>query len=180
MIFLLRMMVLAGLSYCFLAISRGWQVQITDLFFPFRYQPDKALLISLIYSAVMTVIDLPIQWVSSSLIAFSDYLYHNLFLTLILVFISVACLILSVIFWLSFSMCYYIYMDHPELNIQQIIQSGFQMIKDNRIRLFYVYISFIGLILLSSLTCFIGLLWVVPYMEVTIAMFYHELNGELM
>ncbi|MCI7813762.1 MAG: DUF975 family protein [Lachnospiraceae bacterium] len=179
MISLLTIMVSTGLSYCFLAISRGWQVRITDLFFTFRFQPDKALILSLIYSVVMTVLELPSTVISSSFGQFSDYLNTNIFLALILILTSVVCLILSVIFQLAFAMCYYIYMDHPEMSVQQIIQTGFHMMKGNKVRLFYIYISFIGLILLSCLTCFIGLLWVLPYIQVTAAVFYRELNGEL-
>ena len=50
--------------------------------------------------------------------------------------------------------------------------------KGNKWRYFYINLSFIPLLLASMLTCYIGLLWLMPYMEATMAAFYLDLKGE--
>ncbi len=177
LIFLLSMMISAGLSYCFLAMTRGWVIRISDLFYAFRYQADKALILSLIYSVIFLLLEFPLSSILS--LQLSEALSSHVFLALLLVFASIACFIVAVICMLALSMCYYLYIDHPEMNIRQLLAASFQIMKGNKIRLFYIYISFFGLLLLSVLTCFIGILWVIPYISCTTAMFYRELNGEL-
>ena len=53
------------------------------------------------------------------------------------------------------------------------------MMRGNKMRFFYLNISFLGLILLSLITCFIGMIWVLPYISSTMAAFYQDLNREL-
>lgn len=168
-----------GSSYCFLSLNRGLPVRISDLFFAFRYQSDKALTISIFYSIIMMLLQYPVNMIYSASVLFGGYLNDHLFLTLGLVFAAIVCLILSILLWLNFSMCYYIYIDRPQLSALQIIKASFQMMRGNKVRLFYLYISFIGMLLLGIITCFIGMLWVIPYISATTSAFYQELNGEL-
>lgn len=176
-ILLLSMMVSSGLSYCFLAMTRGWAVRISDLFFAFRYQSDKALILSFIYSVVLLLAELPLTLLLS--LQFEPDLGDHVFLTLLLVAACVVCLIAAVVLILTLSMCFYLYIDHSELSVRQILTASFQMMKGNKIRLFYLYVSFLGVLLLCVMTCMIGVLWVIPYISCTAAMFYRELNGEL-
>ena len=53
------------------------------------------------------------------------------------------------------------------------------MMRGQKGRYFYVTISFFGVMALSVLTCGIGMLWVMPYMETTLAFFYRDLAGEV-
>ena len=59
------------------------------------------------------------------------------------------------------------------------------MMKGHKFDLFWLFLSFIGWILLSILTLGIGLLWLAPYMYTAQAAFYedvkadYELNGGL-
>ena len=48
--------------------------------------------------------------------------------------------------------------------------------RGNRGNLFLLELSFIGWIFLGFLTLGIGLIWVVPYLQVTVACFYDELT----
>ncbi len=54
-----------------------------------------------------------------------------------------------------------------------------ELMRGNKGRYFYLIISFFGLLLLSVFTCYIGLLWLAPYMEMTQLLFYRDLIGEL-
>ena len=78
----------------------------------------------------------------------------------------------------AYSMVFYIKNDHPEYTWKQCMNESKAMMKGNKWKLFCLEFSFIGWILLSILTCGIGVLWVSPYMEASKAAFYNELKGE--
>jgi uncharacterized membrane protein len=44
-------------------------------------------------------------------------------------------------------------------------------------KLFVLYLSFIGWFLLSCITCGVGFLWLVPYVQTTLANFYDDLKN---
>ena len=52
------------------------------------------------------------------------------------------------------------------------------LIKEKKGKLFYLILSFIGLELLGLLSLGIGLLWVEPYKQQTLACFYRNATGE--
>lgn len=45
----------------------------------------------------------------------------------------------------------------------------------NKGRLFYIYLSYIPFLFLGTLSCGIALLWVIPYMNATLAEFYMDI-----
>ena len=49
----------------------------------------------------------------------------------------------------------------------------------NRLRYFVLELSFIPIMLLAVVACFVGLLWTVPYTQMTLLEFYRELVGEI-
>lgn len=77
---------------------------------------------------------------------------------------------------LAYSMTYYISKDHPEYSIDQCIEESRRMMYGHKWELFVLSLSFMGWILLSVITLGIGLLWVVPYMNATIAHYYEQLK----
>lgn len=52
------------------------------------------------------------------------------------------------------------------------------MINENKGQLFLLSLSFIGWALLTVLTFGIGLLWLIPFMQVAITKFYDEVKNE--
>ena len=46
----------------------------------------------------------------------------------------------------------------------------------NKLRLLYLQLSFIGFYLLAVLSCGIGLLWLMPYMQQTTVSFYLDVQ----
>ena len=84
----------------------------------------------------------------------------------------------SIIKALAYSMTYFISKDHPEYSIDECIEASKRMMDGHKGELFILELSFIGWILLSILTLGIGLLWLAPYMDTTIAHYYEELKAE--
>lgn len=112
---------------------------------------------------------------------FKDYGRSFGIMFMVYLYIFLWCLLLiipGIIKSLAYSMTYYISKDHPEYSIDECIEASKQMMDGHKGELFVLYLSFIGWILLSILTLGIGLLWVTPYMETTIAHYYEELKAE--
>jgi uncharacterized membrane protein len=77
---------------------------------------------------------------------------------------------------ISYSMAFFIMHDHPEMTSREALQKSKTMMKGYKGKIFNLGLSFIGWILLGVLTLGIGLLWVYPYMYLSIANFYENLK----
>lgn len=72
----------------------------------------------------------------------------------------------------------YIGFDNPDMTSKDAVEKSAELMKGNRWRYFCLSFSFIGWIILSAFTLYIGLLWVLPYIEVSSVIFYEELIGK--
>ena len=69
----------------------------------------------------------------------------------------------------SYAMTPYILKDYPELSPNQAINLSIKMMKGHKFDLFCLFLSFIGWIFLSILTLGVGLIWLMPYIQTTMA-----------
>ena len=87
-------------------------------------------------------------------------------------------LIPGVIAALSYSMTFYILADDQFISASDALKKSKSMMDGRKMDLFLMSLSFIGWALLCILTLGIGLLWLIPYINVSSAKFYQELKGE--
>ena len=80
----------------------------------------------------------------------------------------------------SYSMTWFILEDEPELSPNKAIELSMAMMKGHKFDLFYLYLSFIGWGILSLFTLGIGLLWLTPYMNTSVAAFYQDVKADFM
>ena len=78
----------------------------------------------------------------------------------------------------SYALTPYIIMDEPELTARQAITRSCEIMQGRRWKLFCLSLSFIGWGILSILTFGIGILWLVPYMNASVAAFYEDARAE--
>ena len=76
-----------------------------------------------------------------------------------------------------YSMTFYLLHDHPDLGPLEAIRRSKEMMAGNKWKLFCLQWRFFGWALLCILTCGIGFLWLMPYMQVSQANFYDDLRG---
>ncbi len=76
----------------------------------------------------------------------------------------------------SYSMTPYILKDHPELSNNAAIEKSMRMMQGHKMNLFLLELSFIGWLILSLMTLGIGLIFLIPYVNTTLAHFYEELK----
>ncbi len=74
----------------------------------------------------------------------------------------------------------YILHDTPDLHYKDALAISKELMQGNKWRLFVLELSFIGWSILGSLCCGVGLFFLTPYIEATIAEFYVELRRPYM
>ena len=72
----------------------------------------------------------------------------------------------------GWAMSFYIKADNPNMDWRECMDRSVMMMHGHRWELFCLQLSFIGWALLGMLACGIGLLWVQPYQEASVANFY--------
>lgn len=90
--------------------------------------------------------------------------------------IFVAGSILAFIKALSYSMTPYILTDNPYIGYERALKLSMAMTDRHKWRIFVLYLSFIGWLLLACLTFGIGFLFLAPYIEATRAALYVKLR----
>lgn len=77
---------------------------------------------------------------------------------------------------ISYSMCFYIMADNPEIGIRNALKISKKITKGYKGKIFVFYLSFIGWSILAMLTV-IGYLWLMPYIQISSANLYDELKN---
>jgi uncharacterized membrane protein len=79
---------------------------------------------------------------------------------------------------ISYMMCFYVMADNPRVGIKNALNISKKMTKGYKGKIFMLLLSFTGWLLLSILTLGIGLLWLIPYVLVSLSNLYDELKNE--
>lgn len=150
-----------------LRIARGQEYHFTDLFYGFKHHADRYILAELLLMAVLL---LPAVLTAAIIIlsSMSRTVLQNVIIIGAVIVFLVVLLILS----LQYALVFYILIDHPEWKLLEAFGTSRAWMKGNKGRLFYIYLSFIGWLLLVVLSFGIGSLWVTPYMVQTQTQFY--------
>jgi len=61
--------------------------------------------------------------------------------------------------------------------VRECLNRSRRMMDGYKMKLFLLDLSFIGWVLLSIITCGIGMLWVIPYMQTARVEFYEQLKN---
>ena len=75
----------------------------------------------------------------------------------------------------SYSMTYYILIDNPNMSANEARLKSMKLMEGNKLRLFYLHLSFLGWLILCFLTLGILTFWIAPYMRCATAEFYQSI-----
>lgn len=106
--------------------------------------------------------------------ALGTYLLMILFIILWMLLLIIPGIIAA----LSYSLTFYILADEPSIRAMEAIDKSKAMMNGYKAKLFRLQLRFLGWALLSVLTLFIGLLWLIPWMQVTLAKFYDDVKAD--
>ena len=88
-------------------------------------------------------------------------------------------MVLSVILTVPFALTFYFLADNPEMGGIEALKVSMHAMKGHIWQYLMLELSFVPLFFLSILTLYIGLLWLVPYMQFSETAFYMYVTGEL-
>lgn len=78
--------------------------------------------------------------------------------------------------FIRLSMTKYILIENPYTSVGEAFHQSFCLTEGSVMRIFVMFLSFLGWILLSIFSLFIGMLWIEPYMEMTFVNLYYDLK----
>ena len=68
--------------------------------------------------------------------------------------------------------------DNPELSTMEIVKKSWNMTNGHKMDILVVVLSFLGWSIVAGFTLGILLIWLVPYMNITMTLIYEELKGK--
>lgn len=167
----------AGLDYIYLNIARHKETRPLDLFHMFNQHPDRVIIAGLAITVVSTIASLPILLMPDHLLVDIQNGSMDAFaVSMGIIFLS---LILNTVLCIPFVFTYFLLADSPDMGAKDALKGSLQMAGKNFARILYLEISFIGLAVLSVFTLYIALLWIIPYIQTSLATLYMECKGEL-
>jgi uncharacterized membrane protein len=90
--------------------------------------------------------------------------------------VSIACGVFYINKSISYSQMLFLQAEYPDVSVSKSLKASIAMTKGYRKQLFLLELSFIGWSLLATISCFIGYLWLAPYLSTTRAAAYRFLK----
>ena len=77
----------------------------------------------------------------------------------------------------SYKLALYIINDNPDMLAKETVEKSAEIMNGHRWEFFWLQLTFIGWAFLACLTFGIGMLWLIPYIQVSTVAFYDNLIG---
>lgn len=164
----------AGLIRIHFKLGRKEIPVFSDLFYGFTRRPDRFILAGLISSLVGFICVVP------GTICIVVYLLSKSVMMLLIGILLFLAGLIAVIFWeLTAGLTILLLTDHDDLGVIDALKESFRLMSGNKGRKLYIDLSFLGWSVLAVCSCYIGMLWLIPYVNQTAVTFYRDVAGEL-
>lgn len=163
----------AGVTCLHLNMARKKPYSIGMVFYGFKNHPDRFILAGFI-ELVLSLAGMIPFFIGLSILRASDSVSAYVSFGLLALVSLAICTVIT----LNINLTVYFVIDQPDMRVIDCLKNSIHTMKGSKLRLFYIYLSFIGLQLLNLLSFGIGTLWVSPYQTQTIANFYRNVIGE--
>ena len=167
-----------GYSYMLLHICRGREYKLGDLLYMFHNQPDRVLVAGLVVALIDTVVQIPFYYVTY-MVEPGTTVEGMMHWYQLLLGAWVIAMVLSIILTVPFVLAFYFLADNPDMGGIEALKASTRAMKGHIWQYLMLELSFVPLFFLSILTLYIGLLWLVPYMQFSETAFYMYVTGEL-
>lgn len=159
-----------GLAFFYLSLACGKPCHSLVIIKVFRDQPEKALKVSLVHTLINFVCLTPSSYLL--LVLIQEKTMTNLMNWLIVLAIGYAIYIPASLF---LSQTWYLMVDFPNYTAKEVLRTSCKLMKKHFFRLLFLKISFLPVMLLGLLSFGVGLIWVIPYKEMTYTCFYLDI-----
>ncbi|MGL5244609.1 MAG: DUF975 family protein, partial [Sarcina sp.] len=173
-----------------LAIAAYISVAMCKFYLKFAENPDnssfkhlkvpfnvtlKAFVVNLIFGIPLFIISIFISigvMVAVGTAVIADSFFIMIFIPLITILLF---LVGTIIISLYFAQVFFILADDESYGCIESIKRSIKLMKGHKWEYFILQLSFIGWSILATLTLGIGLIWLIPYMQLTLTNYYNEL-----
>lgn len=171
-ILVLTALLTPGILKIYLNIGSGQNAGLSNLLFAFNNRPFKFIGYFLLFSLIELIWAIP-YFVVLTVGEITDFIpVMIVLLVLMYLFMLIGIVITS----LYLAQSLFLLIDFPEMGVIQSLKESVNMMKGNKGGFFYLLLSFTGMVLLGYLSYGIGLLWVLPYMYMTMTEYYLDLK----
>ena len=166
-----------------LNVARYGRPAFNDVFLAFRYDISKAVGLCLIIGLIDLVCSLPFNYALTDLLLAGTRFLHGLTAAQalrsvgFLILGGIATMAMRVFFVYPVSQALWLYIDHQEYSGVECLTKSIQLMRGQIVRYLKLELSFAGYLALSILSLGVGLIWVIPYINVAKANFYMDLTG---
>ncbi len=160
----------SGKAYLYMNLLYSQPVSTADVFFGFRQQPQKAVVVQSVFVLVDFLVSIPAQ---IFMILYINNPSYNLMGAMIIA-LAIG-LIINVYVSLVYSQSFFILHDFPDRSTKEILATSRRLMKGSKLRLFYINVSFLPLYILGCIAMFVPLLWIGVYRYATSCAFYQDL-----
>lgn len=176
---LLSMIVSTGYNYMLLNMARGRSYGPGDLICMFRKGSDGVLTAGLVMALIDTLVMVPFYYLIN-MTEPSGGTAEALAAWMQPVMLSMlAGTAVGVLVKLPFSMTFYLLADDPQKKGIQALKESVGLMKGHILQFLVLQLSFVPMMILSFVTLYIGLLWIMPYMYASMTAFYMDVTGEM-
>lgn len=165
----------SGTCYLYLKLVCGRPISVGDLFYGFQLAPDKAIAIQAWITLITFLASLPQYILTYKISAVGKQVEQMMPLLLPYALSLILSGVVSVLLALYYAQAFYLLHDFPQYTAKELLQKSRRLMVHHKGRLFYLYVSFLPLMLLSLLSFGLAFLWVVPYMTATQTVFFLDL-----
>ncbi len=181
-----------GASLIFLKCACNMPAKIGDLFHGYQNNLSCALFIGFVFVLISSICSIPCDIMSPQLLNATDLIltqiteestlneamlaystYYSVLMSYYVVMFC--CSLVAFLIELMFMPAYYLMLDYPDKDAKSILKLSIEIMKGNKLRYVILQLSFLPLLLLGMLSFGIGLIWVLPYMNMTKANFYLDI-----
>lgn len=165
-----------GVNVMHLHAARGKEINYSLLAFPVQNGTNRFLTVAFVLALINFIQTIPSQlllskaevMMSGDTEAAVQAAFGVIGLSVVTVIVAIVCLILL----LAFSLAPYLLIDNPDMSGKEALLSSFRYMKGKKMRMFLLELSFIGLFILGLFTFCLAYLWILPYMEQSLTVFY--------
>ena len=159
-----------GIALYYLKIASGRPASVSDIFYGFKHTFKKSVTISAVGVLINAICLLPYNYFY--------FLYSAEGSTKLLLYAFISLCIGMVIYIpiaLGISQSYFLLLDFPKYNAKEVILLSVRIMKGRKRKLFLIELGFVPLMLLSLLTFGLGDLWLTPYTNMTMALYFLDI-----
>ena len=143
----------------------------------FKNQPDRVIIAGFILAIIQVVAQIPYSYFVYTMdrgTTLEDQMTWMSTASLLMLLSMVLNMLIS----LPFAMTFYLMADDVNLGGIEALKASARLMRGNMGRYLLLQLSFLPLMFLSMFTLYLALLWIIPYMEMSFAVFYQDLTGE--